>query len=250
MQAVLYVAHGSRVQAGIDEALSFIDKVKARIDVAIQEVSFLELAEPTILQGVEACVAQGATKIAVAPILLLTANHLNEDIPHEIAQAKEKFPHIVFTIGEAFGIDDRLVKTLERRLLEIGEDVNGANVLLVGRGSSDPAVERDLGEIATRLKHRAHLHEVATSFLYGKGLSFEEALVSLVEENRKTFIIPYLLFSGLLKQHIETKIASIQQVNQAILLCNCLGYDMQVQHVFVDRIRVLIEKGEKINEYT
>ena len=29
MQAILYVAHGSRVKAGIDEALRFIHKVKS-----------------------------------------------------------------------------------------------------------------------------------------------------------------------------------------------------------------------------
>ena len=114
MQAILYVAHGSRVKAGIDEALRFIDQVKSRLAVSIQEVSFLELAEPTILQGVAQCVQQGATKIAVAPILLLTANHLNQDIPAEIAEAKKQFPHVTFTIGDAFGIDDRLVETLHR----------------------------------------------------------------------------------------------------------------------------------------
>ena len=249
MQAVLYVAHGSRVKAGIDEALRFIEKVKPRIDAPIQQVSFLELVQPSILQGVTKCVQQGATKIAVAPILLLTANHLNHDIPNEIAEAKKQFPHVQFTIGEAFGIDERLVKTLHHRLIEMDEDIRGANVLLVGRGSSDPAVERDLGEIATLLKKKAGLHEVATCFLYGKGVSFEQALQRLLAENRKTFIIPYLLFSGLLKRHIQTKITEVQHVNQAIILCNCLGYDKQVQHVFVDRIHQLMGKGRCIYEY-
>ena len=250
MQAILYVAHGSRVKAGIDEALRFIHKVKSRVAVPIQEESFLELAEPTILQGVAQCVQQGATKIAVAPILLLTANHLNQDIPAEIAEAKKQFPHVEFTIGDAFGIDDRLVETLHQRLLEVNESLTGANVLLIGRGSSDPAVERDLVQIANCLKEKGNLHEVATCFLYGKGVSFEQSLQRLASENRKTFIIPYLLFSGLLKQHIETKIAGVQEINQAILLCNCLGYDEQVQHVFVDRIHQLIEKGRDIHEYT
>lgn len=250
MQAILYVAHGSRVKAGIDEALRFIDQVKSRVAVSIQEVSFLELAEPTILQGVAQCVQQGATKIAVAPILLLTANHLNQDIPAEIAEAKKQFPYVTFTIGDAFGVDDRLVETLHQRLLEVNEELTGANVLLIGRGSSDPAVERDLAQIASRLKEKGNLHEVATCFLYGKGVSFEQSLERLASEHRKTFIIPYLLFSGLLKQHIEAKIAGVQQINQAILLCNCLGYDEQVQHVFIDRIHQLIEKGRDVHEYT
>ena len=245
MQAVLYVAHGSRVKEGVDEALAFIEQVMPRVDAPIQQTSFLELAEPTIMQGVTACVEQGATEIAVAPILLLTANHLNEDIPHEIAQAKHRFPQVSFTIGQAFGIDDRLIATLEKRLKQSNADYKGANVLLVGRGSSDPAVERDLARIASRLQEKAGLNEVATCFLYGKGISFEDALSQLLTEERKTFIIPYLLFSGLLKQHIQTKIAAIQKVNGAVHLCDCLGYDEQVQHVFIDRIEELMKRGEK-----
>ncbi|MGM9949363.1 MAG: sirohydrochlorin chelatase [Lysinibacillus sp.] len=245
MQAVLYVAHGSRVKEGIDEALAFIEQVMPHVNTPIQQTSFLELAEPTILQGVAACIEQGATAIAVAPILLLTANHLNEDIPHEIAQAKRKFPQVSFTIGQAFGIDDRLIDALEKRLEQSNAVYRGANVLLVGRGSSDPAVEKDLARIARMLQEKAGLNEVATCFLYGKGVSFEDALSQLLTEERKTFIIPYLLFSGLLKQHIQTKIANIQKVNEAVHLCDCLGYDEQVQHVFIDRIEELMKRGEE-----
>lgn len=242
MQAVLYVAHGSRVKEGVDEALAFIDQVMAHIPVPIQQVSFLELAEPTIMQGVAACVEQGATKIAVAPILLLAANHLNKDIPLEIEKAKCKFPKVTFSIGEAFGVDIKLVHVLEKRLKQSNEDYRGANVLLVGRGSSDPAVRRNLAQIACLLQRKVSLNEVSTCFLYGKGVSFEEALEQLKIGDRRTFIIPYLLFTGLLKQHIQLKIANIQSSSHNTHLCHCLGYDEQVQHVFIDRITQLIKK--------
>jgi sirohydrochlorin ferrochelatase len=245
MQAVLYIAHGSRVKEGVDEAVSFIEEIIPRINVPIQQNSFLELAEPTIMQGVTACVEQGATEIAVAPILLLTANHLNKDIPYEIEEAKRKFPDVKFSLGQAFGIDDRLVTLLEKRLKETNENYTGANVLLVGRGSSDPAVKRDLTRIAGLLQQKAGLNEVSTCFLYGKGVPFEEALQQLITEDRKTFIIPYLLFTGLLKQHIQMKIANIQLINKAVHLCDCLGYDEQVQHVFIDRIIQLTKRGDE-----
>lgn len=245
MQAVLYVAHGSRVKEGVNEALTFIGEVIPHISAPIQQESFLELAEPTIMQGVAACVEQGATEIAVAPILLLTANHLNKDIPYEIEEAKKKFPKVTFSIGQALGIDGRLVSVLEKRLRETGESYQGANVLLVGRGSSDPAVKRDLSQIAGLLQEQARLNKVSTCFLYGKGVSFEDALQQLMTEDRKTFIIPYLLFSGLLKQHIQEKISNIQNDNRAVHLCNCLGYDEQVQHVFIDRIIQLLKRGDE-----
>ena len=43
------------------------------IDVPIQEICFLELAAPSMDEGITKCVERGATKIAVVPILLLTA---------------------------------------------------------------------------------------------------------------------------------------------------------------------------------
>lgn len=237
MQAVLYIAHGSRVKKGVEEAQQFIRQTMAQVNVPIQELSFLELAEPTILQGIENCVKRGATKIAVAPILLLTANHLNRDIPEEIAIAKKQFPAIEITIGKAFGVDDRLIESLYHRLVQTNQPFSNAKVLLIGRGSSDHAVQRDLTEIAQRLQKHANLKQVDTCFLYAVGESFEDKIQELKkQEAEPVFIIPYLLFAGLLKTGIEKKIAMVQQENEAIVLCDCLGYDKNVQRVLIERI--------------
>lgn len=238
MQAVLYVAHGSRVKQGVEEARIFLQRTSEKVDVAIQEICFLELAEPTIIQGVENCVKRGATKIAVAPILLLTANHLNHDIPEEIAIAQKRFPHVEITIGRAFGVDDRLVTSLVARLEETGQPLMDAKVIVVGRGSSDEAVKRDLARVAERLQQRANIGQVDTCFLYGAGTSFEQIIDQLGQRQQKQviFVIPYLLFSGLLKTSIEKKIAAVQANNNAIILCECLGYDDNVQAVLIERV--------------
>ena len=238
MQAVLYVAHGSRVKQGVEEARTFLQRTSEKVDVAIQEICFLELAEPTIIQGVENCVKRGATKIAVAPILLLTANHLNQDIPQEIAIAQKQFPHVEITIGRAFGVDDRLVTSLVARLEATGQPLTDAKVIVVGRGSSDEAVKRDLARVAERLQQQANIDQVDTCFLYGAGTSFEQIIDQLGhrQQQQVIFVLPYLLFSGLLKTSIEKKIAAVQANNNAIILCECLGYDDNVQAVLIDRV--------------
>lgn len=238
MQAVLYVAHGSRVKQGVEEARTFLQRTSEKVDVAIQEICFLELAEPTIIQGVENCVKRGATKIAVAPILLLTANHLNQDIPQEIAIAQKQFPHVEITIGRAFGVDDRLVASLVERLVATGQPLTDAKVIVVGRGSSDEAVKRDLARVAERLQQQANIDQVDTCFLYGAGTSFEQIINQLGQRQQQQviFVIPYLLFSGLLKTSIEKKIAAVQANNNAIILCECLGYDDNVQAVLIERV--------------
>ena len=192
MQAVLYVAHGSRVKKGVKEAKFFLQQTIEKVEISIQEICFLELAEPTILQGVENCVKRGATKIAVVPILLLTANHLKQDIPHELAIVKQHFPHVSFTLGKAFGVDDRIVTSLVERIQQTTEAYTDAKVMLVGRGSSDVAVQRDLGEVAQRLQQHAQLKQVDTCFLYGAGMPFEEAVEKLGSEEKEVIFITSL----------------------------------------------------------
>lgn len=205
MQAVLYIGHGSRMKEGVDEAIQFIEKSKKAINVSIQEICFLELAKPSILEGIAKCVERGATKIAVMPILLLTAVHANEDIPLELEKAKRKYPSIQFTYGKTFGIHPKMIESLYDRITEKGmENADDAVILLVGRGSSDPAVKRDLTEIGDLLQDKYHFRQVDICFLYGAEPSFNDSLPLLKQTNHKQiFIIPYLLFTGLLMNGIE-----------------------------------------------
>lgn len=250
MQAVLYVAHGSQVKAGVDEAIEFIETVKPKINVAIQEICFLELAAPSIVEGVAACVAKGATNIAVVPILLLTANHAKQDIPLEMNKAKELYPDVTFTFGRPFGIHEKLIESLHERVLEKGvEQHDEIDILLIGRGSSDPSVQIDLQQIANHLQSRYHYSKVDICFLYGNGPSFEKALEQLKKErNNPVYIVPYLLFTGLLKIGIQKKIAQQGFLENQVVLCDCLGYDENVRQVLIERVEeTLYSYGESVS---
>ncbi|RUL56537.1 sirohydrochlorin chelatase [Lysinibacillus antri] len=242
MQAVLYVAHGSRVKAGLEEAIEFIKTVKPMIDLPIQEICFLELAEPSILQGVTACVEKGATNIAVIPILLLSANHAKQDIPLEIEKAKTNYPFVSFSIGSPLGIHEKLIDSLHKRVVEADSTIQSEDVevLLIGRGSSDNSVQHDLQQIADNLKIQYHYANVNICFLYGNGPSFDEVLQQLTvnKSNKQIFMIPYILFTGLLKLGIQKKI--VQQGIEKVVLCNCLGYDENVRDVLIERIKETI----------
>lgn len=238
MQAILYIGHGTRIKKGVEEAIHFIEETKRRVDIAIQETAFLELAEPTILQGVKNCVDLGATSIMIAPILLLSAQHAKEDIPEEIEKASKLFPNIKFTLGQPFGIHEKLIDTVYNRITEQKREIlPGAEVLLVGRGSSDKAVVRDMHEISYRLQQKFGFHSVRACFLYGNGPSFEETLSSLKEQDvKQLFIVPYLLFSGLLSIGIQKKVKALEFDASRIILCDSLGYDQNVRQVLIERV--------------
>ncbi|PYF09107.1 sirohydrochlorin chelatase [Ureibacillus chungkukjangi] len=239
MKAVLYVAHGSRVKAGVEEARQFIETVKPQINVAIQEICFLELADPSIVEGVSACVAKGATEIAIIPILLLTANHAKQDIPLEINKAKEMYPSVTFTFGKPFGINEKLIDSLQERVHQKSTKQNEEiEVLLIGRGSSDERVQIDFQQIANNLKRKYNYALVDICYLYGKGPSFENALEQLQTNREKpVYVVPYILFTGLLKIGIQKKMAELGFSDDEVVLCDCLGYDENVRQVLIERVK-------------
>lgn len=242
MQAVLYVGHGSRIQAGVEEAVQFIENCQVLIDVPIQEICFLELASPSVDEGITKCVERGATKIAIVPILLLTAHHANEDIPFEIEVGQIMYPDVEFTYGKALGIHPKIVDSLYDRVVEQQVPIDKeALVLLIGRGSSDQAVKRDLTKIAQLLAKKHPFKNVEVCFLYGTSPSFVEALEQLQQTTqRQIFVIPYLLFSGILMNGIAKKIAQHSANDQQIILCENLGYHKYVQDVLVERVNELL----------
>ncbi|NYF24778.1 sirohydrochlorin chelatase [Sporosarcina sp. JAI121] len=243
MQAILYVCHGSRVKAGVEEAIQFIRSSQALIDVPIQEICFLELAAPSVNEGIAKCVDQGATKIAVVPILLLSAIHAKDDIPFEIEVGRIMYPDVEFTYGRPFGIHPKIVDSLYDRVLEqkitIAED---AQVLLIGRGSSDPAVKQDLTEIARLLRDNYAFNKVEVCFLYGAAPHFDEVLQQLQQVSQKqVFIIPYLLFTGILMNGIEKKITQQSTGANRLILCHSLGYHENIRDILVERVTELLE---------
>lgn len=245
MQAVLYVGHGTRLQKGVEEANAFLKETQRHVDVTIQEISFLELVEPDIVEGVTKCVERGATKVAIVPILLLSAQHAKEDIPREIEKAQRLYPNVMFTVAKPFGIHEALIETVYERIVEQQVPIQeGAQVLLIGRGSSDPDVERAMSEISKQLKQRYGFSNVCACFLYGKGPSFEKTLIELKQSNtRQLFLVPYLLFPGLLSVGIEKQVKASGFDESKIILCNSLGYNDKVRSVLIERVNEVQKEG-------
>ena len=88
MRALLIVAHGSRRAASNDEVRALCNTVAARDDGLYEQVTcaFLELAEPSIPEGVQALIAAGARDVTVVPYFLSAGRHVAEDIPAEVAK--------------------------------------------------------------------------------------------------------------------------------------------------------------------
>jgi len=114
-RAILLVDHGSRRAEANAQLGSLAERVRLRRPDVVVEVAHLELVEPTLAQGIEACVAAGAEEIAVVPYFLGPGRHIREDIPRQIDDARARHPDVVFRIGEPLGLHDRLIDALLER---------------------------------------------------------------------------------------------------------------------------------------
>ncbi|MEC9314794.1 MAG: CbiX/SirB N-terminal domain-containing protein, partial [Pseudomonadota bacterium] len=78
MKALLIVAHGSRRQASNQEVIALAEQLRnsQQTDFDLVEAAFLELADPSIPEGIAQCVSQGANEVIVFPYFLNSGRHV------------------------------------------------------------------------------------------------------------------------------------------------------------------------------
>jgi len=243
MDGIIYVFHGSKVKEANEQAIAFIHQIIRKVDRPIQEIAFLEKANPTIPDAFENCVRLGAKNIIVIPVLLLTAAHIKEDIPNEINNLLKQYPEVKASIGKAIGVHEKLIEILVERLDETQVTMKeDAAVLLVGRGSSDPDVKTDLICIGDMLQKKIK-KRVGVCFLAAAQPSLSEGLDwAKKSTSKQTFVIPYLLFTGVLMKKLEQTIDQDEQNDFKWILCPSLGYHPILEDIILEQIHEMLIK--------
>jgi sirohydrochlorin ferrochelatase len=113
MKAVLLIDHGSRRDAANEMMNCMANLVQAMAgpDVVVR-YAHMELAEPSISAGVQACVEAGATELIVFPYMLSPGKHSTGDIPRMVAEAVAAHPDISVRVTSAFGVHEKLAELI------------------------------------------------------------------------------------------------------------------------------------------
>ncbi|OOE10658.1 sirohydrochlorin chelatase [Fictibacillus arsenicus] len=246
MKALLFICHGTRLQKGRIEAEEFVKESMASVNVPIKEICFLELAAPSIPQGFITCIQKGATSISVVPVFLLSANHVKIDIPKELRQLQLHFPQIEVKYGRAFGVHEAASHLLWEKITKCVSSLSkNSYILLVGRGSTDPDVKRDLEQIASNLQQHYGIPSIQACFLTGSAPSFEEVLWNSQYSYDQVVVVPYLLFSGLLINEMKLTTKRYMEYSKLeVILCETLGYHPILREVLLTRIKETLHKKE------
>lgn len=115
MKALLIVAHGSRRLESNDEVRELSGRLAAQTDGAYGWVqsAFLEIAEPSIPDGLRAAIRAGAKQVTVVPYFLSAGRHVVTDIPAEIEVVRQEYPDVDIVLapylGAAAGVTDLIL---------------------------------------------------------------------------------------------------------------------------------------------
>ncbi|WP_456373753.1 sirohydrochlorin chelatase [Thiolapillus sp.] len=126
MKALLVVAHGSRREASNEEVRKLcrhVEKQAAGEEFFLVRAGFLELAEPSITEGISQCIQAGADQVVVLPYFLSAGRHVSEDIPAEVKKAEQQHPQASIVLAPYLGS----AAGVSRLLLELatGGEKNG-----------------------------------------------------------------------------------------------------------------------------
>jgi sirohydrochlorin ferrochelatase len=136
MRAILLVDHGS-VRAEANHMLDCVANLLQSMvgpDVLVR-AAHMELAEPLIPQGVDACVEAGATELIVFPYMLSPGKHSTRDIPRIVAEATKRYSDLLVRVTPAFGVHAKLAEVIaERAGVEITTELTDCSRCWDSRG--------------------------------------------------------------------------------------------------------------------
>ena len=209
---LLAIGHGTRNDRGRQTFLDFVATYQ-KLDTSRPVIPcFLELTEPNIQKGVEACVEQGYSDITALPILLFAARHNKFDVTNELDRASAPYPQLNLSYGRHFGITPKIIELWRDRLSELDKpEHNPHNIsredtvlLFIGRGSSDPDANGDVYKLARLMWEGSGYKTVETCFIGITHPRLAEGFRrAYLYQPKRIIVLPYFLFTGTLMEKIN-----------------------------------------------
>lgn len=273
---VLLIGHGTRSVVGQQEFLDTVALVAQRFAGSPVRPCFLELVEPSIDAAIDQLVDTGVSHVAVAPLLLFAAGHAKRDVPAAIEAARNRHPHVRFSVGPHLGCHPRLLELSARRFRaaqrvrgDSGMHVGDADAgdptaggpptiatlptdaeqgrksstqawVLVGRGSLDPTAWAETQRFLALRRTLTSVQEARVAYLAMAQPRLTETLAELGALAYDMIIVqPHLLFAGDLLTQVYREVvdAAVRFPRTEWRLAAHCGVSPSVADAVADRIR-------------
>lgn len=116
---LVLVAHGSRLPEANLEVQILAEQLQERLKRDVI-ACFLELAFPSIPEGIDLALAQSPDEIWVLPYFLTQGRHVQEDIPKILGEKARAFPETHIRILDYLGSQSKILELVAEIFSENG----------------------------------------------------------------------------------------------------------------------------------
>ena len=115
----LFIAHGSREKKSNEGLNELLLRFKQAFPKRQVLGCFLQLGEPSVPEGIEQCIQEGANQVFLIPLLFFEGKHVKHHIPSYIEQARALHPDVQFHYASPISDDPLLLDLLNQKLERI-----------------------------------------------------------------------------------------------------------------------------------
>jgi len=249
---ILLVGHGSRNQDGNREIETFADIWRKKNPQWQIEICFIEFAEVLLDRGLDNA-AQDAGRVIVVPLILNAAGHVKMEIPHFIADARQRHPLVKFIYARHLGAVEPVLNILKRNLRKVmmamdAPDPKNTGVVLLGRGSSDRIANGEIAKMARWLFEESDHELVDIAFTGITYPRLEMAVQRQVQQGMTQIaILPYYLFTGTLIERIKRQVARLKNQYPHIEFSHgqYFGFEEEIYALLNERV---LEASGELND--
>lgn len=206
----MLVGHGTRSAAGVAEFRRFVERVRGLADDELPAVDggFIELSNPSLTEAVARMPIGTHPEMVAVPLVLTAAGHVKGDIPASLARERQRHPGLGWRYGRPLGPHPVLLDLLAERIdtALAGEPPATTQVLLVGRGATDPDANAEVAKVARLLWEGRGYAGAEFCFV---SLAEPSVPVALDKIRRigtdRVVVVPYFLFPGVLPDRVTAQ---------------------------------------------
>lgn len=246
--AVLLIGHGTRIHEGVAQFHRFTHAVREALADRPCTLGFLELATPTIEDGLRELIHQGAHDIIAMPVMLLAAGHMKRDIPAILKTLQARYPDVHIRYGVELGVHRHMLEAAKERIescetqFSPGYQRTDTLLMVVGRGTSDPDANGNVAKLTRMLWEGMGFGWGAVSYVAVTQPRVAAGLECVHRLGYKRVIVfPYVLFTGRLIQDIHTAVDAYQHQHRDVTIVKAPYFS---DHPLV--VRTLLERLEQV----
>jgi len=207
---LVLVGHGTRSAVGVAEFCRFVERVRGLAGEGLPAVDggFIELSNPSLAEAVARMPVGTHQDMVAVPLVLTAAGHGKGDIPASLARERQRRPGLRWRYGRPLGPHPVLLDLLAKRIDAVlaGQPTATTQVLLVGRGSSDPDANAEVAKVARLLWEGRGYAGAEFCFVSLAEPSVPAALDKIRRIGADRVVVaPYFLFPGVLPDRVAAQ---------------------------------------------